>query len=387
MKKLFTTLRRTRPKQILKRVLFRLNGRVVNLKPHGAPRGNVLLSYITTPFTLLAEDQFNGHTNYWETRDMARAFLERGYAVDVIDKTNAAFVPRRKYAYFIDIESNLARIAPLLNPDCIKIFHATGAHWQFQNAAEAARITDLEARRGITLLPRRMTQPYDVTPADLISSLCGPFPESTYAFLKKPIYHIPLSTTHTYPKPEKDYDSARKQFIWFGGAGAVHKGLDLVLEAFAAMPEYTLLVCGKFGEQDFNDAYHKELFETPNIRAIGYLDPGSDQFKKITHESLGIVFPSCSEGCASSVVVTMHAGLIPIVSRESGIETEDFGIILSENTIEAIRAAVRALASEPSERLSNRSIATWSYARANHTRERFAEAYRSFVSMLEEKHI
>jgi glycosyltransferase involved in cell wall biosynthesis len=378
MKKLLTMLRKTPPRQIFKRILFRLNGRVVTLKPRGVSRGNVLLSYITTPFTLLAEDQFNGHTNYWETRDMARAFLERGYSVDVIDKNDTAFIPKKRYACFIDIESNLARLAPLLNPDCIKIFH---------NAAEMARLADLKARRGAALLPRRVTPPYDVAPADLLSSLCGPFPESTYAFLKKPIYHIPLSTTHTYPKPEKNYDSARKRFIWFGGAGAVHKGLDLVLEAFAAMPEYTLLVCGKFGEQDFNDAYKKELTGMPHIQSIGYIDPGSEQFKEIARDSLAIVFPSCSEGCASSVVVTMHAGIIPIVSRESGIETRDFGITLVENTITAIQDAVRMLASEPKEKLAERSIAAWSYARANHTRERFAEAYRAFLSILEEKHI
>jgi predicted GNAT superfamily acetyltransferase len=93
MKKLLTMLRKTPP--IFKRILFRLNGRVVTLKPRGVSRGNVLLSYITTPFTLLAEDQFNGHTNYWETRDMARAFLERGYSVDVIDKNDTAFIPKK----------------------------------------------------------------------------------------------------------------------------------------------------------------------------------------------------------------------------------------------------------------------------------------------------
>ena len=36
----------------------------------------------------------------------------------------------------------------------------------------------------------------------------------------------------------------------------VHKGLDLVLEAFVAMPEYHLTVCGKVSsEKDFEDAY------------------------------------------------------------------------------------------------------------------------------------
>lgn len=374
------------PSQIVRLGLFRLNGRVVHLAPRGTPKGYVLISYTTVPFTLLSDDQFSGHTNYWESCEMTRAFLERGYAVDVIDKNNTTFTPKKLYTYFIDIEANLERLSPLLNPDCVKIFHATGAYWEFQNNAEAERINDVAERRGIHVAPRRISKQYSINSADMILSLCGTFPESTYAFLNKPIYHIPLSTTHIYPAPQKDWDAVKKNFIWFGGAGAVHKGLDLVLEAFAAMPEYSLTVCGKFNEQDFLDAYKKELFETTNIKSVGRIDPGSELFEKIRNESIGIVFPSCSEGCASSVVICMHAGLIPVVSRESGIETGNFGITLEENSIESIKEAVRKIASEPAPELENRSLEAWKAANANHTRERFAKAFRGFIDSLQESH-
>lgn len=385
MVSLFKTVTRMSPHAVLKRLLFRLHGRVLHFKPKGVSHGNVLISYTTVPFTLLTKNQFGGHTNYWESREMVLAFLERGYAVDLIDKTNTTFVPKKPYVFFIDIQSNLKRLAPLLNPDCIKIFHATGSYWTFQNPAEQKRLDELAARRGVQLLPRRATEPYYIDDADIILSLCGPFPESTYAPFNKPIYHIPLSTTHTYPRAEKDFNAVKKHFIWFGGAGAVHKGLDLVLEAFARMPDYELVVCGKFNEQDFLDAYKKELFETPNIRAVGRIDPGSEQFKEICNTSLGVVFPSCSEGCASSVVICMHAGLIPLVSRESGIETGTFGITFKENTIEEIMQDVKDIAAQAPLALQDRSRGAWEYARATHTREHFGAAFRAFIDSIEQR--
>ena len=66
---------------------------------------------------------------------------------------------------------------------------------------------------------------------------------------------------------QKDFDRCRNSFLWFGSNALVHKGLDRVLEAFAEMPEYHLTVCGPIHEErDFLATYHRELFDTPNIR-------------------------------------------------------------------------------------------------------------------------
>jgi hypothetical protein len=64
----------------------------------------------------------------------------------------------------------------------------------------------------------------------------------------------------------------------------VHKGLDLVLEAFADMPEYHLTVCGPIQkEQDFERAYYRELYQVPNIRRLAGLMspvPNSNRFSR-----------------------------------------------------------------------------------------------------------
>jgi len=373
-------------KLFFRRVLFRLRGRVVTLSPAGAVKGRVLISYTTLPFIDTSEGILDGHSNRWECRQIVKEFLRRGYVVDVIDPYNYSFKPKHRYDFCIDVEYALDRLAPLLNEDCIRIFYATAAHWLFWNDAEYTRLLDIQKRRGATILPRRHAPPTmapDV--AHVLSSLCGEFPESTYHYLKKPVHYIPVSSSHTYPTPDKNFDAVRKQFIWFAGPGAVRKGLDIALEAFAGMPEYTLVVCGKYdGEKDFCDAFKKELRDTPNIKALGYMDPGSDEFKKILNESLAIVYPSAAEGCSTAVLLAMHAGLIPIVSKETGVSTGDFGVMLQDSSIETVRDAVRSIAAEPTEQLKQRADATWEFVRTNHTRENFAAHYSSFVDTLEQ---
>jgi hypothetical protein len=101
--------------------------------------------------------------------------------------------------------------------------------------------------------------------------------------------------------------------------------------------------------------------------------------------ALGIVYPSCSEGCASSVVLAMHAGLIPIVSFETGVETKEFGIQLPTSNIIDITQAITSLESENADMLRARAMGAWQYAREHHTREKFTESYRTFIDILESK--
>jgi glycosyltransferase involved in cell wall biosynthesis len=374
--------------EIYQRTFFRLRGRVIHLSPKSTPRGAVLLSYITLPYLKRDERTLNAHSNRWESMDMAQAFVERGFEVDLIDITNTTFTPKKKYTFFIDNYHHMERLTPLLNADCKKIFHATTSHWLFNNAAEEKRFENLALRRGVRVRPDRpLPHNKAIELCDEATLLGNDFTESTYAFAAKKMTRIPVSTTHTFSSPQdKNVDKARNNFIWFGGAGVIHKGLDLVVEACAETPELSLTICGKIdGETDFLKIYEREL-ALPNIKVAGFMDPGSDEFKKICSESIALIYPSCAEGQAGSVVLTMHAGLIPIVSRESGVDVEGFGTILKENTIEEIKKELEIISNLPTETLKSRSLSAWEYAREHHTREVFAKTHRDFIDRLVAKY-
>jgi glycosyltransferase involved in cell wall biosynthesis len=360
--------------------------KVVSLRPDGPPQGNVLISHLIAPLLLKpGHPLLRSHTRFWEARQIINAFLDFGYSVDVINYTNETFIPRKDYAFFVDARFNFERLAPLLNKDCIKILHGETAHILFHNLAEAHRLLSLYERRGITLRSRRWELPNKATEyADYITFFGNEFTLSTYQHTNKPLYRLPVSTTIQLPSPkDKDFDACRNRFLWFASGGMVHKGLDLALEAFAGMPAYHLTVCGPVQrEKDFEQAFYKELYETPNIHTIGWVDTASPTFAEITSKCVGLVYPSCSEGQSGAVVECLHAGLVPIVSYESGVDVHDFGVTLKTCSIEEIRDEVQRMAKLPPQEIKRMACAAWKFARANHTRERFAEAYQKVIDQI-----
>ncbi len=358
--------------------------RVISLKAQKPSQGNVLLSYIIEPFLLKpGQPVSNVHQNHWESLQMARIWLELGYSVDVISYKNNTFVPQKDYSFFIDVRRNLQRISPLLNKDCVKIFHIDVAHTLFNSYAELGRLLALQQRRGVTLSPRRFEMPNQgIEQADCAVILGNDWTISTFSYANKPIYRLPSSSELLVSWPEdKDFEACRKRFLWFGSHGLVHKGLDLVLETFTEMPEYHLTICGPIKrEKDFENAFYKELYQTPNIHTIGWVDLSSPKFIEIMNSCVGAIYASCSEGQSGSVVTCLQGGLIPIISRECGVDvSDDFGVILKNCSIEKIKNSVQRIASIPVQELKQMSRKAWEFARKNHTREKFAQEYRKIV--------
>jgi glycosyltransferase involved in cell wall biosynthesis len=352
----------------------------IRLNPVGTPRGRLLFSYVTNAFT--GQVVPYAHTGYWESRRMAETFADLGYAVDVISAGDAGeFRPEQEYAFFVGHRHNFDRIARLLPADCVKVLHCDVAHWLFHNTAGHKRALALQERRGVTLPVLRLQEPNSaIEHADCATVLGNEFTIATYRHANKPLYRVPISTPAIYPWPEgKDFNASRKHFLWFNSNGFVHKGLDLVLEAFASMPDYQLTVCGPIGdpvEKPFERAYFDELYRMPNIHVAGWVEDGSEEFVQIAGRCIGVISASCSEGGGGSVISCMHTGLIPVVSHETSVDTQSFGFVLRDCSIESIAESVRSLAGLPEEDLRGRARAAWEYARANHTREKFAEEYR-----------
>jgi glycosyltransferase involved in cell wall biosynthesis len=360
---------------------------VVSLMPLKAERGQALLSYILNPFSPGYADAPCNPNQRIECLQIARTFLELGYSVDVIHYRNGDFVPRRDYSIFLDIHTNLQRLSPLLPKRCIKILHPLWAHWLFNNCASFARCLDLQQRRGVTVRGLRLVEPNQgIEHADCAVIEGSHFSPDTFRYANKPIYRLPQATTVLLPWPEeKDFDACRKNFLWLSGGGLVHKGLDLALEAFSEMPECHLYVCGPVEkEKEFEEAYAKELYRTPNIHPLGWVDLNSPHFLQIAGRCAGYVHFSCSEACSGSVIAGMHAGLIPIVSYESAVDVKEFGILLKDCSIARIKDAVDRISCLDPAELKERARQTWEYARAFYTRDRFAGEFKRIIASITE---
>lgn len=349
----------------------------------GKRRGSVLISYITEPFTLAPWEKFsNFHTMYWECREIALLFSERGYGCDIINTKDGKFIPKKPYVICIDAENDLERLAKYLPKNCKKVFHILISHWEAYNTAEQNRLDRLEQRRKVRLAPRRKMSPtQNAEVADFLEGFGNKTIFNTFAQFKKPIFFIPISAVVQFDFPEKkDWGNARKHFLWVGGGGAVLKGLDMALEAFAVMPDLHLHVCGPvYAEKDFVEAYKKELEEAPNIHVYGRIDVGEKQFADIVDKCSALVYPSGGEGSSGAVVQAMHAGLVPIITHETGIQEDSEYIALENPTPESIAKTVKDFSNTPPEKIRLKAHSIWEYARTNYTRKTFSTAYARFI--------
>jgi glycosyltransferase involved in cell wall biosynthesis len=372
-------IRRASPRQV----------QMVSFRPLTTSMGNVLLSHSLRPFLLKEGEPIpHNHAGHWRGLQIAKTFVDLNYTVDVIDYMDQSVVPEKDYALFIDFYINLERIAQLINADCVKVLYIQMAHWTFQNSAEYKRLLALLQRRGLCLKPKRQLIPHwAIEHADYAILHGNDFVRNTYSYAYKPFYFVPMATPVLYSWPkDKDWEACRNHFLWFGNHGFVHKGLDLVLEAFAEMPEYHLTVCGPLQrEEEFVEAFYKELYQTPNIHTIGWVDNSSLEFIEIANSCVGTIYPACSEGGSGSVITCMHAGLIPIVSYESGVDMHDFGVLLRSCSIDDIKESIQMVASLAARQLEERARKAWEFARGNHTKEKFAEEFRAVVTTITSK--
>ena len=355
---------------------------VVSLYPKDTSKGKVLLSYIIDGFFLDPDVPIpKTHTNIWQSIKMAETFIELGYEVDVIHYNNNTYIPQGSYTFFVDVRHNMERLLPLLNKNCIKIMHIDSANIVFHNAAESRRLLELQQRRGVTLQPQRFETPNRcIEHADYATTTGNDFTIDTFKYANKKIFKLPSPCGISLDLPERDWEKCRKYFLWFSSSGLVHKGLDLALEALKDMPDFRLIVCAPINlDQDFISAYYSELYEKRNITTVGWVDIDGPQFRDVTSKCGAVMHLSCSEGGAPSVKVCMHAGLIPVVSYESGVDIDDFGFMLRDCSIANIKKVVKHIGSLPKENLQERALKAWRYARQYYTRENFSKEYRRVI--------
>ena len=352
---------------------------IVTLKPEMPPKGNVLLAYVLEPFLSKDPGALTSHTHFGESVQIAETYLELGYRVDIIDYRNHSFIPRIPYTLFVSARVNFETIAGKLNEDCIKVVHLDTAHWMFNNSNAYNRYMQLQKRRGVTIPCNKiLEQTWAIEKSDCATILGNNFTMDTYAYANKPIHKLPVPTCQTYNWPaSKKFEACRGSFIWLGSGGVVNKGLDITLEAFSKLPQFRLFVCGPIEEEKvFYNAYYHELNQLPNIKNIGWIDVGSNDFLDITRKCVAVIYPSCSEGQSGAVITCMQAGLIPIISYESGIDVYDFGTILMECTIDEIQSAVLSISNKPADDLKQMSKKSWEYANKFHTLQAYKKAYK-----------
>lgn len=311
------------------------------------PTKQALVSYITTPFTMSNKDPRNFQfSNTGIARSIVRVLNDLGYVVDVIEWTDTTFVPEKEYDLFIGHGGrNFDHLAGHLSPSTARIYFSTGLYWQEHNRREEERFRWLEERRRVRLPRDRWIEHNEESAnrwADGIICLGSQIVKDSYS--KFPlVINLNNAAYHDdrYDHTKKDFASGRSNFLFFSGGGNVHKGLDLLLEAFAQADAH-LYICQDISS-DFHKVYRHELEDCPNIHLVGFVPLRSAKFYGLVDHCNYAISLSCSEGSPGGLIECIHQGLIPVVSHDMTLGIGPLEVTTDARSIDKLVATIRDL--------------------------------------------
>jgi len=347
-----------------------------------------LLVYLPRAFQMSPDDPaFLSHANLRRCRHIAADLGERGYIVDAMHKSDLRFRPRRHYTLVISERLDWKKIASRFRANATHVFLASSMNHVTHNGNVRRRHARLSERGRSPVRVRRVygeNMPA-VARSDALVAVGNAFTTGTWReAIEGPVYAFNGFALRAGILPHdtpKDFIRTRRRFLFFASSSQMQKGLDLLLEIFPRHPELQLYVCSQFAnEEDFCSAYRQELFETANVHPLGWTTVNSPEFMELLRTCAFVIHPTCSEGQAGSVVHCMHSGLIPLVTREAGIDTGDFGLTLSNDSIEEIERTVLDMSQRPPEWLRDRSAKTARSAAALYTEETFRKRWADIVT-------
>ena len=322
------------------------------------------------------------HTVYWESVEIIRQLNAHGFVVDYADNRLQFSGDWTKYSLVIDGSDNLKNALKGQK----KIHYATYTHWLTWNQAELQRIQWFKDRTGIVI---PMNRQFPAIMSDEYADHLTYYGTQVQAdsFSSKPIKHqLNISAVRVPEYRLKQVETARKHFLWLGGGGMVHKGLDLAMEAFMRLP-YHLHIAGNMrAEPEFWNWAKQVIEKHHNIHEEGWCDVSSPAFDSLASKCIGIVYPSAAEGGPGSVAQAIHWGLIPIVTKSALVRAETLGLMSTGTTdgelIESITNDVQTVANRSSKELSDQSDAVVDFALKNHTRDAYTKSLSAFLDIL-----
>ena len=340
-------------------------------------RKSCLLCYITDPFVSKKNEDVE-HTNYWQSRAIASELDRRGYRVDVIDYLDNSSTLKGVYDCVIDILGG-AGVDYNNNIDShtIKIVYFTGANPTFTNDRVNERKENLYKRRGVRIadLPPTPEFPQKVSEYDAALCIGNAFTLKTYKSLyHRNIYRI-RNNGIDYDPPVSRVFRESKNYLFIGSTNQVLKGLDILLDIFLSNDSLDLYICSPVDEErGFYSAYSYALENVKNIHYYGWQNIKGKVFRECLEKCAFLIYPSCSEGCAGSVLTAMSAGVIPIVTEASGFDEDDEVIILKDDDIGSIEDAIIMYSKMEKSWIDDKSIRVMNVQKNKYGRSNFVES-------------
>lgn len=348
-----------------------------------------LIIYTTPPFW-----GYDDHTNANEVKVMAMELDSLGYTVDVIDYEYSG--THSASTYNIIIGQGQYFESCCISDECAnatKVAYLTAKNPDFNNMAELKRLRFFRERNGVTLPIIRYDNSFSnrnvlmhINHAIAIGK--DSLTRETWKDFFDQIEYINATGFDNLRLPDLNKaPECFSHFLWLGSTGGIHKGLDLLIEAFTTLPHLHLHIVGAGLDGDLANIYHDRINNSENIHYYGWVNHNDAVFLQLFELCGFIVCPSCSEGQCTSVLTAMFAGMIPVCTVETGIEMELCdGYYIENIEPKNIASLLSDIAQTPKEILIQKSMKAYEYVITNHTLDAYQQDIANSLAKIINSH-
>ncbi|MDA7506088.1 hypothetical protein N9868_02425 [Akkermansiaceae bacterium] len=252
------------------------------------------------------------------------ALNEAGFIVDLID-TRSEFTVVKDYDLFVGHGGGCRSILVQLPAEIPIYQYISGLYWKVFDEESDARYDRFyavhgggrpqEHRRSLThlideleFLNQKADVMYTINCPRMVAAY-GPYAHK-FKFVGLGAYIDPLLDKK---EGERDFDEGRKNFLYVGGTGGnLQKGIDLLLEAFADLPDLNLYIYCKIEVEIMDRCKH--LLKLKNVHYIYHWKYSffNQKLKALVKKTNFSVHAPINIGMGTAFMATLGVGMIPV---------------------------------------------------------------------------
>ncbi len=325
-------------------------------KQYSLEQKKALVSYISYPYFNVTSSIFHSQVN--EVFEIVNCLNKLGYSVDIIDNKSKSNISNNMYDLVVGFGEPF-RLAKLKNSKSLRVAYLTENEPSFSLEQESIRISEFNKSKWCRNKAKVMRSGWYFKSEDLKYSnyalfFGNDFTIKTWGKLL-PTSKIKLISPSGL-KNSKFTESLvsnknNNTFVWFGGSGAIHKGIDLLLSSFECLGnDFTLYLCGF-------DKKEQKLFKRlpENVIVLGKLNVESDEYLDLVDKCTFVILPSCSEAQSTGVLTCIRHGLIPVISNNVGLDVDGFGFLIKSLNADSIISTIQGVSNLTDLDISNLS--------------------------------
>lgn len=361
----------------------------INLDLLNSQQKKVLLSYLYLEDVDLTKVK---HTNYMHANQIVKYFIDNEYCVDVCacsDIFSYEILKHKKYDIIIGLGEVFKRICKD-QPNAQKIIFITENNPIIVAQKYAERIAYFTQRHpyincNASIIRKGYIDEDMFETSDLAIIMNSRYNAESMKHYFDNVYLINsnafINTGYAFDRANMQgrIEQTKRNFLWFGSDGFIHKGVDILIDAFKEMPEFSISFYGLSTTE--KSLFHK--LKASNTVDCGRINVQNPEFvDTVINRHCFIIFPSCSEGMSTAVATCMAHGIIPILTKECGFEPNEYIIELEGWHIEDIKNAVNRAVSMTNEEILTFREGCFQYACENFSLKKFDSSFKGIMDKI-----